>query len=266
MPARVSRIIGDGPQRILALHGWFGPSVFDGLFEMLDPSRYQIAIVHNPGYADGYDDAPAADITDLARQQLAAADELGWDTFDVIGHSYGGAAGLRMATLAPERVRAVVGLCPVMPTGFDEIAIANTGATEETGPAYMGSYAKGKAADGPGMIIAGLDPVLAADAVAFEALLDSTLSGMNEETFKQYFLVWTGASFADDVAGVSTPCLFLVGEADPFAQVNYMEPTQAAMAPGAVTIETLPGGHFLPVSGDRSVLIPRIDRFLSEQG
>lgn len=266
MSARVAQVIGTGPQRVLAVHGWFGPSVYDGFFDMLDPERYQVAVVHNPGYGDAHDEAPAADITDLARAQLAVADELGWTTFDVVGHSYGGASGLRMATLAPERVKAVVGICPVMPTGFDEIAVANTGATEETGPTYMASFAKGKAADGPGMIIAGLDPVLASDPVAYEDLLDATLSVMDEETFKQYFLVWTGASFADDVVGLTTPCLFIVGDDDPFAQVNYVMPTKAAMASGAVTIETLPGGHFLTVSGDWKRLIPMIDNFLTDRG
>ncbi|MEY2964769.1 MAG: hypothetical protein RLZZ228_582 [Actinomycetota bacterium] len=262
MPARVAQVIGSGPQRVLALHGWFGPSVYEGFFDLLDPQHYQVAVLHNPAYGTARDNAPAADITDLAQQQLAAADELGWNTFDVIGHSYGGAAGLRMATLAPERVNAVVGICPVMPTGFDAIAVANTGATEETGPAYLAAYSKGKAEDGPGMIIAGLDPVLAADPVAFDNLLDATLTVMDEQAYKQYFLVWTGASFADDVIGLATPSLFIVGEHDPFAMINYVTPTQESMAPGAVTIETLPGGHFLTVSGDRSVLVAMIDAFL----
>ena len=251
MPAAVAQMIGHGPQRVLALHGWFGPSVYDGFFERFDPEQFEIAIVHNSGYGVARGQAPAEDMTDLAQQQMAVADELGWPAFDIVGHSYGGAAGLRIASLSPERVGSLVAICPVMPTGFDNVAVANTGATAETGPTYLASYSKGPdAADGPGMIIAGLDPVLAGDPVAYNDLLRATFDTMNEESFRQYFAVWTGASFADDVVGLDTRSLFLIGESDPFANVAYVTPTQQSMAPGAVEVQVLPGGHFLTVSGD----------------
>jgi len=129
-------------------------------------------------------------------------------------------------------------------------------------PFFRSTVAMTKLVIGRGMIIAGLDPVLAADPVVFDNLLDATLTVMDEQAYKQYFLVWTGASFADDVIGLATPSLFIVGEHDPFAMINYVTPTQESMAPGAITIETLPGGHFLTVSGDRSVLVAMIDAFL----
>jgi len=264
MSAVVAQRIGHGPQRVLVLHGWFGPSVFDGFFDSFDPDQFDIAIVHNSGYGAARGQTPALDITELAEQQMAVADELGWEAFDIIGHSYGGAAGLRIASLAPQRVGSLVAICPVMPSGFDDIAVANCGATAETGPAYLASYAKGPdAADGPGMIIAGLDPVLAKDPVAYRELIDATYAAMNEEAFQQYFAVWTGASFVDDVVGLNTRSLFIVAESDPFAAVNYVTPTVEIMAPGAVRVEVLPGGHFLTVSGDRAEVATMITDFLT---
>lgn len=262
MTASIARRQGRGARKVLVLHGWFGPSVYDGFIDLLDNDNFDYAIVHNPGYGEACDEAPATDITDLARAHIAAADRLGWDTFDIIGHSYGGAAALRIASLAPERVGRLVGICPVMPTGFDATAVANCNATAETGPAYMAAYAKGPdAADGPRMIATGLDPVLSADQL--DALIAATYAAMSEEVYKQYFLVWTGASFADDVVGLATPSLFLIGASDPFAAVNYVTPTQQAMSPGAVSVDVLPGGHFLTVSGDRAQVAGAIKDFLA---
>jgi pimeloyl-ACP methyl ester carboxylesterase len=51
----------------------------------------------------------------MAASAMAAADSLGWDHFDILGHSMGGATALRVATLTPERVSAVVALTPVSP-------------------------------------------------------------------------------------------------------------------------------------------------------
>ena len=264
MAAVVAQRIGRGPQRVLVLHGWFGPSVYDGFFDSFDPEQFDIAIVHNSGYGDARGQEPSADITDLAQQHLAVADELGWAAFDIIGHSYGGAAGLRIASLAPQRVGSLVGICPVMPTGFDAIAVENCGATAETGPLYLAAYSKGPdAEDGPGMIIAGLDPVLAQDPVAYRELIDATFATMNEDAYKQYFAVWTGASFAADVVGLNTRSLFLIGESDPFAAVNYVTPTQESMAPDAVEVQVLPGGHFLTASGDRAQVAGAITDFLT---
>jgi len=264
MPAEVAYVVGHGPQRVLALHGWFGASVYDGFFDQFDPEQFQIAVVHNSGYGVARGQAPVADMTELAQQLMVVADELGWPAFDIVGHSYGGAAGLRIASLSPERVGSLVAICPVMPTGFDAVAVANTGATAETGPAYLASYSKGPdAADGPGMIIAALDPVLAADPVAYNDLIKATFDAMEEEAFRQYFNVWTGASFAEDVVGLDTRSLFLIGESDPFANVEYVTATQQSMAPGAVEVQVLPGGHFLTVSGDRVQVGNAIDDFLT---
>lgn len=264
MSAQVAQRIGSGSTKVLVLHGWFGPSVYDGFFDDFDHARYEVAIVHNPGYGDARDAAPAADMTDLAHQLLATADGLGWDTFHVIGHSYGGAAGLRMASLAPDRVASLVGLAPVMPTGFDAIAAANCGADEHTGPAFMAAYGKGPdAPDGPRMIAGALDSVLAADEAALASLMENLYEAIDEATYKQYFLVWTGCAFSDAVAGLGTRTVFLLGEADPFAAVNYVTPTQQAMAPGAVTVRVLPGGHFLSVSG-RAESAGAIQAFLAD--
>lgn len=250
MTAMIAHRVGTGAEKVLVLHGWFGAGVYDKFFNAFDLSRYEFLVVENPGYGVARHHQAAKNITDLAEQQLKLVDSLGWGEFQIIGHSYGGAAALRIASLTTNRVRRLIGIAPVMPVGFDSIAAKNCGADEHTGPAFMGAFAKGpKAADGPRMIAAALDPILASDESAMDKLIDQLYSSISEETYRQYFLVWTGCSFLKDVTGLSTPSLFLLGESDPFAASNYVQGTVDQMAPGAVRVKSIPGGHFLTVSG-----------------
>jgi 3-oxoadipate enol-lactonase len=260
----VQKQIGHGAKKVLVLHGWFGASVYDEFFDDFDLDKFRFAIVHNPGYGSAKSQTPAKDMTELAHTLLATADGLGWREFHVIGHSYGGAAGLRMATISPDRIQSLTAIAPVMPSGFDATAANNCNANEQTGPAFMSAYAKGPhAADGPRMIAAALDPILAKDQRALQELIDSTYHAISEETYKQYFLLWTGTSFTEEVKGLGTKSLFLIGKDDPFAAVNYVTPTAQSMVAGAVQIKEIDGGHFLTVSG-RAGSLDAIKSFLDQ--
>ena len=63
----------------------------------------------------------------IAGDALDIADQLDWDRFAVIGHSMGGKAALRLATLAHERVSWIVGLAPVwassLPLALEQLAV-----------------------------------------------------------------------------------------------------------------------------------------------
>jgi pimeloyl-ACP methyl ester carboxylesterase len=250
MSAEISRKIGNGPKKVLVLHGWFGAGVYDGFFENFDLNKFEFTVLENPGYGKAREETPAQDITDLARQQIDAVNKLGWNRFHIIGHSYGGASGLRIATLTKNRVQSFVGIAPVMPVGFDQIAAKNCGADENTGPAFMAAYAKGPDADeGPRMIALALDPVLGSDEKLMKKLITDLYASVNENTYKQYFLVWTGCAFSEDVAGLNLKSLFLLGQSDPFSAPNYVQGTKNQMAKGAVQVKSIPGGHFLTVSG-----------------
>lgn len=65
------------------------------------------------GYGSMRDVRGAYTIDEIATDALALADELGFQTFSMIGHSMGGMAMERIATFAPERVRAMVAVAPV---------------------------------------------------------------------------------------------------------------------------------------------------------
>ena len=59
---------------------------------------------------------------EIAGDTLALADELGWDEFDLVGHSMGGMAAQQVLAAEPRRVRRIVALNGVRANGipFDE--------------------------------------------------------------------------------------------------------------------------------------------------
>lgn len=263
MERHVPEVLGHGPRKWIILHGWFGPAVFDEMRSSLPVDGHQFAILHNPGYGDARDHPVATDITDLAHRILQIVDGLGWERFGIIGHSYGGAAALRIATLVPDRVEAVLGLAPVMPSGFDTIAAANVAAGEDFLPALRGGHAKGpEARDGMLGIAAALDPTLAEDGPALERFIDAAHRSMTEAAYRQYLEVWTGCSFSSDIAGLPVRTLFVLGRTDPFCAPNYVQETVASMGRNA-RWSVVDGGHFPTLSGKEDVMAEIMD-FIAE--
>jgi hypothetical protein len=103
-----------------------------------------------------------------------------------------------------------------MPDGFSSVAAVNCAADENTVPTFLGAYAKGK--EHVGGLCSILDPALGADKQKLSTLLDAVYECMDEATYKQYFGVWTGAAFMDDVKGLDKRCTFLYGKLDPMVR------------------------------------------------
>ena len=99
--------VGNGPHPVLVLPGWFGDAhAFEPIEAWLDGGAFSYVFMDYRGYG-GMRDAPGDyTIDEIATDALALADELGFASFSLIGHSMGGMAIERIAALAPERVRA----------------------------------------------------------------------------------------------------------------------------------------------------------------
>lgn len=107
-------IHGSGPVRIIALHGWLGDwRVFEPMLPALDPEVFSIAFMDVRGYGASKAMPGPFDLEVVATDALDLADRLGWTSFGLIGHSMGGKAALRVATLAPERISRILALTPV---------------------------------------------------------------------------------------------------------------------------------------------------------
>lgn len=97
-----------GPLRVLALHGWLdNANSFLHLAEHL--AGIDLVALDLPGH--GLSSMRPAGVRyhfdDYVFDALAAADELGWDQFHLLGHSLGGAVASIMAAASPKRIRSL---------------------------------------------------------------------------------------------------------------------------------------------------------------
>jgi len=214
---------------VVVLHGWaLDSGVWLAARALSDVTRFTFAYVDFPGYGVARDEAPAEGVDGMARAGLAAAEELGWDTFSVLGHSMGGLTALRVATLAPDQVRSVAAVTPASPAG--------TPLDEQTYAAFAAAWSD------PGATIkGGLSPNIADDDLA--RLVARNRTSMTQQTWEAYLANWTGASFSGDLRSLTMPVTFLYGESDPFITPEYLSDIVGAVKNSS--LEKLPGaGHY----------------------
>lgn len=105
-----------GARPLLALHGWLDNAAsFSLLAPLLD--RHQVVAVDLTGHGRSAQRSADAgyQIWDDLPELVGVLDALGWDSFDLLGHSRGAAIASILAAAFPERVRRLVlldGLTP----------------------------------------------------------------------------------------------------------------------------------------------------------
>jgi pimeloyl-ACP methyl ester carboxylesterase len=104
------KLAGEG-RPLLILHGWGSSSdAWVEVQEKLAPQGYRVCVPDLPGF--GKSDLPPSpwEVSDYARFVASFAHRLGMERFFVVGHSFGGRIGIRLATLHSERMLGLV-LC-----------------------------------------------------------------------------------------------------------------------------------------------------------
>ena len=114
-----------GGRQIVMLHGQPGlGSDWQQLADLLPPGL-AVTAVDRPGY--GTSSQPAGGFAANARAVVAELDARNIDRAVLVGHSHGGGVALSVATLAPERVEALVLLASIGPgclNGWDRLLAA----------------------------------------------------------------------------------------------------------------------------------------------
>jgi pimeloyl-ACP methyl ester carboxylesterase len=224
--------VGHGPTRVIALHGWFGSAHGWGwLPGLVDPERYSYAFMDYRGYGSRVNEIGDYTIAEIAADALRLADELGWDTFDVVGHSMGGSAAERILADAPQRVRRLVGISPVPASGvpFDEQGWE------------LFSGAAGEA--GKRRAIIDLTTGHRASGRWLDMMVRSSLENSTREAFAAYLLAWAHTDFAEEVVA-DAPVLTVVGEHDPALGAPAMEATVLRQHPKARLEVLAEAGHY----------------------
>ncbi|MFH8727709.1 alpha/beta fold hydrolase [Streptomyces termitum] len=226
---------GDGPARALVLHNWFGDrESFAPLRAHLDGAAASYAFLDCRGYGEALDADGDFTMEEVAADALAVADDLGWDSFSVVGHSMGGKAAQLMLLAAPERVRSLVGVSPVSAAGFplDEGSRALfTGAVEE-----------------PALRRAIIDHTTGGrhDEAWLDVLVDRSVQRSTTAAFRSYLASWSGPDFHERVRGNPTPVLLVVGAHDPALGAAAMEATWLRWYPNARLEVLADAGHYPP--------------------
>lgn len=253
--------VGSGPHHVLAVHGWFGSARgWGSLPEYLDGANYTYVFLDLRGYGERKQASGQFTMEEAAADVLTLADELGWESFSVIGHSMGGKVAHQVLLQAPGRLRALVGVNPV--------PAAEVPMDEQTWALFHG------AADNPGNRAAIIDFTTGSRLTRsfINQLVRHSLDNSTVEAFSAYLLSWAKSDFSGQVATGATvpantvpantvPVQVIVGETDPALSAAVMEQTWLAYFPGAELEILANAGHY-PMFETPVALATSIERFL----
>ncbi|MBB72523.1 MAG: alpha/beta hydrolase [Legionellales bacterium] len=117
---------GDGRgEPVLALHGWLDNCAsFDFLAPLLPD--YDVVALDLPGHGHSahLPDSCQYNFLDYVKFIIAAADDLGWEQFHLLGHSLGGALASVVASAFPERVKSATFIDSIGPV-TETVALAS---------------------------------------------------------------------------------------------------------------------------------------------
>ncbi|MFJ8079965.1 alpha/beta fold hydrolase [Streptomyces sp. NPDC096205] len=224
---------GDGAHKVFAVHGWFADrSAYAAVVPDLDRTSFQYAPVDLRGYGRARDTEGPYTTAEAALDLVELADRLGWERFSVVGHSMGGAVAQRLLTVAPHRLRRIVGVSPVPASGLalppEQWGLfADAAHRPENRRAIIDITTGGRR---PG---AWLDRMVArslevSDTKAFRAWLDS----------------WALDDFHAQVEGAQVPALAVTGALDPALSADVMRQTWMTWYPRAELHELVSAGHY----------------------
>lgn len=226
-------LYGHGPNRIIAVHGWFDDHrAFSAMLPYLDPDLYTLALIDQRGYGQALRDPGPWAISQTAVDLIEWADRLGWDVFTIAGHSMGAKAGLKTALLAPPRVQHLIALTPVWagaaPFPEEQFSFFRSAATDR------------RARDG---IIRHSTSDRLSDA-AYAEMVERSLERSDTAAFAAYFESWSGEDFTSDAEGASVGTTVIVGVHDQAITPQVVEATWLASLPNARMIVLPDCGHY----------------------
>jgi pimeloyl-ACP methyl ester carboxylesterase len=245
------RTVGHGPKTVFLLHGWFGSADGWGSFpDYLDPEAATWVFTDNRGYGARMDEPGDFTLDEVAGDILDLADELGAQTFGLVGHSMGGAEVLRVLAKAPDRVEKIVAVTPVgaQPVPLDEAGHdLFFGAPDDAGKRF-------------GIIDFTTGNRLAATFV--QSVVDWSLTHSTVEGFRGAVVAWTNPDFLDEVQGRDLPILVIPGEHDPALGEATVNQTWKPFFPNC-SVEVMPNAGHYPMFETPVALATRINAFIA---
>jgi pimeloyl-ACP methyl ester carboxylesterase len=245
-------VIGSGPRKVLALHGWFGSATGWGPFaDLVDENRYSYLFLDYRGYGARRGEAGEHTLAEISADAREAVDALGWSSFAVLGHSMGGSAMQRVLVDAGDRVCGLIGVSPVPSTGvpFDEQSEQLfTGAAGNRDNRYA---------------ILDLTTGGRLSRTWLDRMVQFSLDQSHAEAFGAYLEAWARTDFSAEVQGNPVPVRVIVGEHDPALGAAVMEQTFLRQYPNA-SLEVLPNAGHYAMFETPVALLTTVEGFLDQ--
>ncbi len=225
---------GRGPEGVLVMHDWMGDhSTYDAIIPYLDGAAFTYAFVDLRGYGKSKDIAGEYTVDEIARDCIAVADRLGWQRFHLIGHSMTGMATQRISAYAPSRIKSAIAVCPISAAGnrLDEASLKFFASTTQDDDAFRRLIK---------FISGGLSDQWA------EVKLRQNRETVATACRAGYLKMLTTADFVDEVRGLETPYLVVIGEKDPGLDAAAMKQNFLAWHPNA-ELSTIPNCAHYPM-------------------
>lgn len=249
MPLGYSQF-GQGPRRVLALHGWFGDeTTYDPMLAALSGDEFTYVFPAYRGYGASKHLAGDYSMREISADMRELADLLGWPTFSLIGHSMGGMAVQRILADAPERVERIIAVTPVPACGVPlppEAEGLFTSATDSLeSRQIIIDYSTGGR--------------LSKSWTGQMARYSWDVS--TPQAFGAYFQSWSKTDFCDEIKGHPVPMKAIVGAHDPSLTADVMKGTYLAWYPNA-EIDVLDNAGHYPMNETPIALATSIESFL----
>ena len=246
-------MFGHGPQKLLALHGWFGGETSWRRFaESLDPTETSLAAMAYRGYGASSHLAGDYSLDEISKDALDLADELGWAQFNLIGHSMGGLAIQAVLARAPARVRSMIAVAPVPASGVSFEAKTFDFFRDAAHSAQVRSAIVDQSTGGR------------LTQTWIKRIAEHPQAALRNGSFARYLECWVTSDISSDIAGKPLPVQVVIGAHDKAINAEFMQATYLNSYPNAQLSTITEAGHY-PMEETPALLAALVEQFLRRQ-